>query len=76
MKDYDKLEYKCFKYHKIGHFKKDYPEWEGNDDFGQFVVALEDYENAGALVDSSLEEDGVSHLENFDTCKLNIIKNG
>lgn len=40
------------------------------------MVALEDYENAGALVDSSLEEDGVSQLENFDTCKLNIIKNG
>jgi len=70
LKGCDKLEYKCFKYHKNGHFKKDYPDLEGNDDFVQFVVVVEDCEEVGALVNYCLEEGGISHLENFDTCKL------
>lgn len=46
----DKLKNKCFKCHKIGHFKRGRSELGGNDDSAIFVIALEDYEDAGTLV--------------------------
>jgi len=45
----DKSKYKCFKYNKTGHFKKDRLEVGDNDDSAQFEVASEDFEHACSL---------------------------
>jgi len=60
---------------EIGHFKKDYPELWDSDDSMQFEVALEDYNDAGALMVSCLEEEegGVDHPENSNICKLTLM---
>lgn len=60
---------------EIGHFNKDCPELWDNDDSTQFEVALEDYNDAGALMVSCLEEEegGIDHLENSNIFKLTLM---
>jgi len=69
----DNLKYKWFKCHKTSQLNKERIKIVGSDDFTQFVIAFEDYEDACTLVVFYWyeEQDGVSHLRNDNTCNLN-----
>ena len=56
----NKLKFKCFNYHKMGHFKKDFTENNGN----CAQIVSEGYKDVGALVVSRWgdEEGDISHI--------------